>query len=43
MDVWVLRTVATDALVLKHQAISSHSTDEILTALDTFYTERLQL
>ena len=32
----VLSTVATDALVLKHQAISNHSADEIFTALDKF-------
>ena len=32
----VLSPVATDALVLKHQAISSHNADQISTALDQF-------
>ena len=34
----VLRTVATDALVLKHQAIIIPSSDEILIVSDQFYT-----
>ena len=32
----VLSTVATDALVLKHQAISIHSAEQISIALDWF-------
>ena len=35
----ILNTVATDALVIKHQAISTHSTDWIFVVLDRFYTE----
>ena len=31
-------TVATDALVLKHQAISIHSADQISIAVDQFQT-----
>ena len=34
-----LTTVATDALVLKHQAISTHSSDEIFIVLDQFHTK----
>ena len=34
---------ATDALVIKHQAISIHSADEIFFVLDKFNTEILQL
>ena len=37
-----LSTLATHALVLKHQAISSHSADYILIALDQFHTKMLQ-
>ena len=33
----VVSTVATDALVLKHQAISIHSTDWIFITLDQFH------
>ena len=33
----VINTVATDALVLKHQGISIHSADEVLTVLDQFH------
>ena len=39
----VLSAVATDALVLKHQAISIHSVDSIFIVLGQFYTEILQL
>ena len=35
----VLSTVATDDLVLKHQAISIHSADSILNVLDPFQAE----
>ena len=38
----ILSTVATDALVLKHQAISIHSVDQIFITLDQFNTEILQ-
>ena len=38
-----LSTVATDALVLKHQAISIHSIDWIFIALDQFHTEIVDL
>ena len=36
---FVLSTVATDVLVLKHQAISSRSTGWIFIVLGQFYTE----
>ena len=39
----VLSTVATDALVLKHQAISIHIADEILILLDQFHAKILHL
>ena len=32
----ILSTVATDALVLKHQTISTHSADQICIAFDQF-------
>ena len=35
----VLSTVATDALVLKHQAICIHSADEISIVLGQFHTK----
>ena len=35
----IFNTVATDALVLKHQAISIHSVDEILIVLEWFHTQ----
>ena len=35
-------TVATDALVLKHQGISTHSTDQLLIIMDQFQREVLQ-
>ena len=35
----IFSNVATDALVLKHQGISTHSADKIFIALDQFYTE----
>ena len=34
MHGWLLGTVATDALVLKHQAISKHSADQLFIELD---------
>ena len=37
----LLSTVATDALVLKHQGISSHSADLILIALEKFHRKIL--
>ena len=39
----VFSIVATDALVLKHQTISTHSADEIIFVLDQFHTEILYL
>ena len=39
----ILNTFATDALVLKHQAISIHSAGSIFIALGQFHTEILQL
>ena len=36
MHVWVINTAATDALMLRHQAISINSADWIANALDTF-------
>ena len=38
---WVVPTVATDALVLKHQAISILSTDSTLNLLDQFHMKIL--
>ena len=35
----VLSTVATDALVLKHQAISIHKADKIFIVLGQFHTK----
>ena len=35
----LLSTVATDALVLKHQTINNHSADKICIVLDQFYTK----
>ena len=32
----ILSTEATDALVLKHQAISTHSADQLIIVLDLF-------
>ena len=37
----VLSIVATDALVLEHQAIGTHSADQIPIALDQFQTKLL--
>ena len=37
MDDVLVSIVAADALVLKHQAISTHNTDPILTAQDQFH------
>ena len=34
----VISMVATDGLVLEHQAISIHSADQIFIALDEFHT-----
>ena len=39
----ILSIVATDVLVLKHQAISIHCAELIITGLDQFHTEILQL
>ena len=39
----VFSNVATDARVLKHQAISTHSTHKIFTVLNLFHTEILHL
>ena len=39
----VFNTTATDAMILKHQARSSHSAEEILIALVQFYTKILHL
>ena len=39
----IFNIVATDALVLKHQAISIHSADLIVIALEQCHTEILQL
>ena len=36
----ILSTVATDALVLKHQAISIHNADWIAIVLDQFHTKK---
>ena len=38
-----LSIVATDALVLKHQVISTHSTDYIFIVLIQFHSKILQL
>ena len=40
---YVLSAVVTDALVLKHQAISTHSAEQIFIALDQFHREILKL
>ena len=40
---YILSTMATDALVLKHQAIINHSSDKIFIVLDQFYTKILHL
>ena len=39
----ILSTVATDALVLKHQAISIYNAEKIIAALQQFHTKTLQL
>ena len=39
----ILSTIATDALVLKHQAISIHSADKIFIVLGQFHTKMSQL
>ena len=39
----VISTVATDALVLKHQAISTHNTDQASIVLNQFHTNALPL
>ena len=39
----ILSTLATDALVLKHQAISIHSADKIFIVLDHFHAKILHL
>ena len=40
---WIISTVATDSLVLKHQAVSSHNADYIIIVLGRFHTEILHL
>ena len=40
---FLLNYAATDALVLKHQAINTHSADKIIIVLDQFHTEILYL
>ena len=39
MHWFVLSTVATDALLLKHQGISYHKTDKIFMMLDQFHAK----
>ena len=39
----IINTVATAALVLKHQATSIHSADYVFTVLDQFHKKILQL
>ena len=39
----VVSTVAADALVLKHQAISIHNADETLIVLDQFHIKNITL
>ena len=39
----ILSTVATDGLVLQHQAINSHGADQIFIVLDQFLTKLLHL
>ena len=39
MDVCTINTVATVALVLKHQAISINGADYLLIAMDQFHTD----
>ena len=39
----IISTVATAALVLKHQAISSYSADKIFIVMDQFHTKILHL
>ena len=43
MHVCTLSTVATDTLVLKHQAISIQSTDQIFIALVQFQTKNITI
>ena len=43
MHVCVVRTVATDALVLKHQAISIHNADLTFIVLDQFHIKLLHI
>ena len=40
IHVYKLSTVAIDALVLKHQTISTHSADQICIAFDQFHTNK---
>ena len=39
----ILNTVATDALVLKHQVISTHSAEQICIALDQYQIKLFHL
>ena len=43
MHACLFSNVATDAMVLKHQAIRTHSADKISIVLDKFHTEILHL
>ena len=43
MDAYILSTAATDALVLKHQAINIYSADYTFIVLDQFHTHIIQL
>ena len=40
---YVLSTVATDVLVLKHQTFSNHNADLMFIVLDQFHADILQL
>ena len=43
MHGFLLSTVATDVLLLKHQAINIHCADQLFIVLDQFHTEILKL
>ena len=40
---FLLSAIATDALMLKHQVISTHSADYIFIVLDQFHIEKIWL
>ena len=42
MHVCIFSSVSTTALVLKHQAISSHSADKMFIVLDQFHSKLLK-